>query len=266
MSRSFITLTTDFGIGDHEAGVLKGVIWRIAPQAKIADLSHDISPQDVIGGALLLARCTSYFPAGTIHVAVVDPGVGTGRRGLAARIGDHYFVGPDNGLFTLLLKKAEANQQLVECVSLENPHYWLDEVSNVFHGRDVFAPVAAHLANHVSLDELGSIVKDPVRLNFPEPVRTHQGWKSQIIHIDYFGNLGTNIRIEHLAGNKDIRVRVAGQEIRGLVKTFGERPVGELVALIDSNDTLAISVVNGSAAARLEAHIGDPVELIVNSF
>lgn len=266
MSQSFITLTTDFGLGDHEAGVLKGVIWRIAPQAKIADLSHDISPQDVMGGALLLARCTSYFPAGTIHIAVVDPGVGTRRRGLAARIGAHYFVGPDNGLITLLLEKAETNRQPVEFVSLENPHYWLDEVSNVFHGRDVFAPVAAHLANYVSLAELGSIVKDPVRLNIPKPVKTHQGWKAQIIHIDYFGNLGTNIRLEHLTGNKDVRVRVAGQEIRGLVKTFGERQVGELVALIDSNGILAISVVNGNAAARLGADIGDPVELIINSF
>jgi S-adenosylmethionine hydrolase len=256
-----ITLTTDFGTGDDEANVLKGVIWSIAPETHIADLSHEIAPQDVLQGALMLERCSPYFPEGTIHVAVVDPGVGTDRRGLAARFGPLAFVGPDNGLLTLLLRRAEENRWPVEITSLENPQYWLPVVTSVFHGRDVFAPVAAHMANGVPLSEFGSPVNNPIRLEIPEPQRSGLGWKAQVIAADHFGNLSTRIRPGHLDGMGTVAVRLGGVEIRGLVKTFGERPPGELVALFNSSDFLDVSVVNGNAAQKLGVKPGDPIEV-----
>jgi hypothetical protein len=148
-------MTTDFGAGDHEVGVMRGVIYRIAPQAKLADLSHDIPPQDILEGALILSQAASYFPPGTVHLAVIDPGVGTARRPIAGRVGDSFFVGPDNGLFTLRWKLAEEQRKPVEVFHLDNPDYWLPVVSRVFHGRDIFAPVAAHLANGVAWRRLG---------------------------------------------------------------------------------------------------------------
>jgi len=257
-----ITLTTDFGSGDHEAGVLKGVIWSIAPQVKIVDLSHDIPPQDILAAALLLGRSAPYFADGTIHIGVVDPGVGTSRRGIAARFGSQYFVGPDNGLVTLLLEKAEGNKVPIEFVHLDQPQYWLPEVTSVFHGRDVFAPVAAQLAVGVPLSALGKPISDSIRLEIPKPSRTPQGWFGQVIHIDYFGNLTTNLQAIHFNQPKEVIVRIKGVQVAGLVSTFGERPPGTLVALFDSSGSLALSIVNGSAAHQLQASVGDDVEIL----
>ncbi len=254
---SLITLMTDFGIKDGNVGVMKGVIWSLAPDARIADLSHHISPQNVREAALILARSAPYFPPETIHLVVVDPGVGTERRPLAARIGAHYFVGPDNGLLTLLLER-EAD---TEFIHLDRPGYWLPDISSVFHGRDIFAPCAAHLARGVPLSELGSPIADPVRLDFPRPQDIPGGLRGEIIHIDHFGNLSTNIRREHLQGRMDLAVRCGAVEVQGLVRTFGERPPGELVSLYGSTGNLLLCVVNGSAAQRLGARPGDAVEV-----
>src|SRR5512137_720462 len=150
-----ITLTTDFGLKDGFVGTMKGVIWSICPSAQIADISHAIAPQNVLEGALVLWHAHAFFPPGTVHVAVVDPGVGTRRRPLAARIGEHFFVGPDNGLFTPEYEEAEKNGWLLEIVHLTNEKYFLPQVSRTFHGRDIFAPAAAHLADGVRLGELG---------------------------------------------------------------------------------------------------------------
>jgi S-adenosylmethionine hydrolase len=261
MMMSVITLTTDFGSGDHEAGVLRGVIWSIAPEAKIADLTHEITPQDVLEAALLLWRVARYFPDGTIHVVVVDPGVGTERRGIAARIGAQYFVGPDNGLVSLLLSRAEEQGQPASFVQLDRPQFWLPEVSNVFHGRDIFAPVAGHLAAGAPFDRLGTSIDDPIRIEIPQPLAIPHGWLGQVIHIDHFGNLGTNLNVNHLKNMKEVRLKIKGEQITGLVSTFGERPVGSLIALIDSSGSLAISVVNGSAAKALQASVGDKIEV-----
>jgi hypothetical protein len=260
-----ITLMTDFGIKDGNVGVMKGVIWRIAPQAQIADLSHSISPQNIREAALILARSAPYFPPGTIHVVVVDPGVGTTRRPIAARLGDQYFVGPDNGILTLLLERAEAEGRSVEIVHTNRSEYWLAEVSHVFHGRDIFSPVAAHLANGIPLTTLGLPVTDPVRLALPRPQPTPAGWQGEIIHIDHFGNLSTNIRQEHLGEppQDSIQVHLCGVKIQGKVRTFGDRPTGELIALYGSTGNLIISVVNGNAANRLNASVGDKVEVII---
>lgn len=257
-----ITLTTDFGSGDHEAGVLVGVIWTIAPKAHIVDLSHEIDRHSVLQGARLLWRMAPFFPDSTIHMAVVDPGVGTTRRGIAARLGNQYFVGPDNGLLSLMLKQAEDNQQPVRIIQLDRPEFWLPEVSHVFHGRDVFAPVAAHLAAGTPFDQLGTPITDPVRIELPKPQRTSTGWLGQVIHIDHFGNLATNIHLDHLINTKEVMVIIKGAQIKGLVSTFGERPVGTLIALVNSSGSLSIAVVNGNAAQDLQAEVGDEVEAL----
>jgi S-adenosylmethionine hydrolase len=262
---SIITLMTDFGIKDGNVGVMKGVIWGIAPDAQIADLSHTISPQDVGEAALVLARSAPYYPPGTIHVVVVDPGVGTARRHIAARLGSQYYVCPDNGILTLLLERAETDGWPVEIVHTNKPEFWLPVVSHVFHGRDVFSPVAAHLANGVPLQTLGSLIHDPVRLSLPRPQRTASGWRGEVIHVDHFGNISTNLRVEHLGEPLSIEVRLCGVNIHGMVHTFGERPPGELVALYGSTGNLIVSVVNGSAAQRLDAKVGEIVEIIVES-
>ena len=262
-----ISLMTDFGIKDGNVGVMKGVIWGIAPATQIADLSHMIGAQNVREAGLILARSAPYFPENSIHVVVVDPGVGTMRRPMAARIGNQFYIGPDNGTITLLLEFAEREGWPVEFVHLNKPEFWLPQVSYVFHGRDIFAPVAAHVSIGVPLKELGTQFDDPVKLELPQPQRTAKGWVGEIIHIDHFGNVASNIRLETLGSalkNKDrIAVRVAGVEIKGLVNTFGERAVGELIALMGSTGNLIVSVVNGSASERLGVKVGDSFEVIL---
>lgn len=258
-----ITLMTDFGLKDGNVGVMKGVIHGIAPQAQIIDLSHQIGPQNIREAALILARSAPYFPQGTIHVVVVDPGVGTTRRPIAGQIGSQYFVGPDNGILTMWLEQSEEQNLESRFIHLDRPQFWLPEISHVFHGRDIFAPSAAHLANGVTLDILGSAIFNPVRLRLPKPQTTPQGIVGEIIHIDHFGNLSSNIRQEHLKTLSKVIVRLAGVEIQGLVNTFGERPEGELIALYGSTGNLIISVVNGSAAERLGIGIGAKVEVVL---
>ncbi len=259
-----ITLMTDFGIRDGNVGVMKGVIWNICPEAQIADLSHMIGPQNIQEAAFTLSRSAPYFPKGTIHVVVVDPGVGTGRRPMAARIGDAFFVLPDNGVLTMLLDRATAQKQSIECVELKDPKYRLPVVSHVFHGRDIFAPAGGHLAAGVPMSALGPAFTDPVKIDLPKPVRSPQGLRGEVIHNDHFGNIISNIRVEDLAEalarKEGITVRLGQTEIRGLVDTFGERPVGQVIALLGSTGNLIVSVVNGSAAQKLGARVGDPFE------
>jgi S-adenosylmethionine hydrolase len=260
---------TDFGIKDGNTGVMKGVIWKICPDAHIADLSHMIGPQNIPEASLILARSAPFFPRGSVHVVVVDPGVGTRRRPMAARVGDWFYVGPDNGTLTGLLERAEREGWDAEFIELDRRQYWLKDISHVFHGRDIFAPPAAHLAGGVQLSELGSPIHDPVRLQLPRPGRTPHGWQGLIIHVDHFGNASSNIRVEDLGEalqyKERITVRLKGASIPGMVDTFGERPVGELVALLGSTGNLIVSVVNGSAAQKLGVKVGDPIEALVGS-
>jgi S-adenosylmethionine hydrolase len=262
----FITLMTDFGLKDGNVGVMKGVIWSIVPNAQIADLSHTIQPQNVPEAALVLFRSAPYFPEHTVHIIVVDPGVGTERRPIAAKIDQQYFVAPDNGVLTMVLEQAEEQGKKIAIVDLDKPIYWLPDISHVFHGRDIFAPCGAHLAAGVPLREMGTLIDDPIRLDLPKPKQTEKGWLGEVIHIDHFGNVASNIRLEHLGSlleQKDkVVVNLNGVEIAGLVETFGERPVGDLVALMGSTGNLIVSVVNGSAAAKLGTKVGDPFEAI----
>ena len=257
---------TDFGIKDGTVGVMKGVIWGICPTAQISDLSHMIQAQNIREAAFILARSVSYFPKGSIHVVVVDPGVGTARRPMAAQIGDWYYVGPDNGTITGLLEQAEQAGWQTNFVELDRNEYWLKKISSTFHGRDIFSPVAAHLANGVALEELGTAFSNPVRIEVPRPQQTNNGWCGEVNHIDHFGNVSTNIRVEQLGEKmktkENILVRLNEIEIHGLVNTFGERPVGEIVALIGSTGYLGISVVNGNAAEKLGVKPGD--EILIN--
>ena len=258
---SYISLTTDFGTRDGNVGVMKGVIWGIAPQAKIADLSHQISPQNIRQAAFILERHVFYFPENSIHVAVVDPGVGTARRPIAVQIGPQRFVGPDNGVFTAVLERAEREQWLIKIVHINKPEYWLPKVSHIFHGRDIFSPVAAHLAAGVPLEDLGTPIDDPIRIPLPHPQRTEKGVVGEVIHIDHFGNVASNIHRDDLDDLGDVSVTLNGTTIEGLVRTFGERQPGDLIALYSSTDYLIFAVVNGNGAERIKARIGDTVEV-----
>ena len=255
-----ITLLTDFGLRDGYPGVMKGVIWKIAPDVQIADISHSIKPQNILQGALALVRTSLFFPPGTIHIGVVDPGVGTQRRPIGLHLGEHFFIGPDNGLFTLVLEQAESRQAFVQVVHLDQSKYWLPEISRVFHGRDIFAPTAAHLAMGIRLEDLGTPIQDPIRLSIPRPYQIRGGgWRGQVIEIDTFGNLSTNIEKSHLLSLGDVYVEIAGQRILGLVTTFGDHPKGSLIALYGTANDLMISIVNGDAAHTLNVSVGDEV-------
>ncbi len=258
-----ISLLTDFGLRDGYVGVMKGVIWKICPDAQLADITHFIPPQDVRQGAIALQRTYKYFPKGTVHIAVVDPGVGTGRKPMAAQMDGHVFVGPDNGLFSFVIQDAEFKGASCRFITLDKPEYWLPVVSRVFHGRDIFAPAGAHLATGIPLEQLGSPLLQPVRLETPKPVLHKDSLMGEVITIDNFGNLATNITSNELQGKTIKSVKISGEVINGLVNTFGERPDGKLVAMIGTENDLIISVVRGSAAERLGCKAGEPVEAIL---
>lgn len=257
-----ITLTTDFGLKDSHVAAMKGVIWSIAPYVQIVDVTHLIAPQNVKEAAQILRRAAPYYPNGTIHIAVVDPGVGTQRRPIAARLGTHFVVGPDNGIFTALLEDSERRGHRIEIVHLTSRQYWQPQVSSVFHGRDIFAPVAAHIANGVPLLELGEPILDAVRLPFAKPIPIPNGLRGEVTHIDHFGNIYTNILRSDIADRRVGEVRLTGMTVRDFVKTFGERPPGTLVSLFGSSDHLLICEVNGNAAQRLGTKVDETVDVL----
>jgi S-adenosylmethionine hydrolase len=261
--RCVVTLTTDLGMLDGNVGVMKGVILGLNPDVSIVDLSHDIPPQEVAHAAYILRRSYAYFPTGTIHVVVVDPGVGTDRRAIALDAGSALFVAPDNGVLTYVLSDLGSTGHQPHIVHLTNPHYWLPQVSNVFHGRDIFAPVAGHLSLGLPIDDLGPPVDDPVTLPPPRLQREPGKVGGQIMHVDHFGNLLTNIPGSDLARlGQDITTRIDTIEIVGLSRTFGHGRPGGLIAYIDSSGHLAIAVVNGSAQALLQCQVGQPVDVV----
>jgi len=260
---SIITLTTDFGLADGYVGTMKGVILDIAPTATIVDISHEITPQDVREAAYVLYAATPYFPQGTIHVVVVDPGVGSQRRAIALRTPQATFVAPDNGVLSYVV----AGERVEEIAHLTNPRYHLSPVSRTFHGRDIFAPAAAHLARGVRLAELGEPLREIITFPLPRPqVRPDGAIVGQVIHVDRFGNLITSIMSKDLADHSPLRksvVKIRGQSIRGIVNTYAEVTAGKLLALIGSEGYLEISVSGGSASQTLEAKAGDEVLLKV---
>ncbi|MBG7609709.1 MAG: SAM-dependent chlorinase/fluorinase [Anaerolineae bacterium] len=258
-----ITYTTDFGTKDGYDGVMKGVVHGIVPHVAIYDISHEISPQNIQEGGLVLAEHAFYFPPGTVHIIVVDPGVGTKRRAIAARVGEYFFVAPDNGVLSRVFAYAEEQGWPISVVSTDNPEYWLDQQSNTFHGRDIFSPVGAHLASGVPLKKLGTTIFDAVRIEIPKAKDAEGKVSGEVIHIDHFGNLCTNINENLLKEKQGIKVHIAGKTITGLVKSFGysEYDSGELIALIDSTGFLSISENKGSGYQILQCKVGEPVEI-----
>ena len=260
ISRPLITLLTDFGTRDAYVASMKGVILSLNPEATLIDLSHEVPPQDIRAGALLLAAAAPFFPPETIHLAVVDPGVGGGRRALAARCQGCYWVGPDNGLFHFVFSEIP---DLVP-VSLENPAYFRPQVSATFHGRDIFAPVAAHLSLGVPLDRFGPRLTDPILLDLPQPVFTPTVINGEIISVDRFGNLISNIRFAQLSAwleGTGLRLQAGPLTLTGLARTYAEVASGEFLALEGSHGFLEIACARDSAARRLGAGVGLAVEI-----
>lgn len=255
---SLITLTTDFGLADSYVGAMKGVILGIDPTATIVDISHDIAPQDVQEAAYVVYTAYPYFPPDTIHVVVVDPGVGSRRRAIALRAAQACFVAPDNGVLSYVL----AREGMKEAVSLTHSRYHRPTVSHTFHGRDIFAPVAAHLARGVPLAELGEPVTEIFTFPLPQPqVLPDGGVVGHVLHVDRFGNLILDVREEDCILSEGLVLELAGHRIQGLGRTFTDVPAGELVAYIGSSGHLEIALREGNAAQSLGMKRGDKIQL-----
>lgn len=243
-----ITLTSDFGLQDYYVGAMRGAILCLTPEARLVDLSHCIPPQDLLAGAWVLRHAATEFPPGTLHLAVIDPGVGSARRPLVVASGGYLWVGPDNGLFSFALQAPGWQAFEIRHPDLRGPR-----LSSTFHGRDLFAPAAARLASGFPLAEAGPPVHDPVRLKEAAPRLEGQDLVGQVIHVDRFGNLTTNLPGEAVAAwGEGWRLRLgAGQELTRLCRTYAEASPDALLALIGSAGLLEVAVNGGSAARRL---------------
>jgi S-adenosylmethionine hydrolase len=260
-----ITLTTDFGLRDPYVGVMKGVILSIAAHVQIVDLSHQIHQGSVMEAGLVLREAHRFFPAGTIHVAVVDPGVGSHRRPILVVTGESYFVGPDNGIFWPIINEVST----VEVIHLTSKSYFLPRISSTFHGRDIFAPAAAHLAHGVDPRHMGSPVTDPVEFSFPEPRQTGETLIGQVVRVDRFGNLITNIHrrlLDPFLGSNLPLIRIGPLSIAGIHRTYADGEVGEGIALIGSSEFLEIAANLAKATDLLERAPEDCVGATVEVF
>ena len=258
--RPVIALLSDFGTRDHYAGTMKAVVLGLCPDITLIDITHDITPHDVVEGALQLAASYRYFPAGTIFLTVVDPGVGSPRRGIAAEAGDYRFVAPDNGVLTAVLRELPPRR----VVELTERRYARPTVSRTFEGRDRFAPAAAWLAKGIQLSALGRTVTSYQQLDLPVAEIGETLLAGVVLLVDRFGNLVTNIdrrTFEAFAHSHPVSVRVAGQPIAGVVATYADIRPGEVCALFGSTDHLELAVNGGSAAAVLGAARGAVVEI-----
>jgi S-adenosylmethionine hydrolase len=259
MARPLITLTTDFGLKDQYVAEMKAVILGICPEASIVDVSHQIEKFNVRMGAFVLAAASAYFPRGTIHVAVVDPGVGTKRRAVCIKTKHACYLGPDNGLLIL----AAENQGIMHAYEVKNKKLMLPTVSTTFHGRDIFSPVAAHLASGVSLSALGPKADCLVIPEFANVAKCKGMLIGEVIHVDDFGNVVTNIRqgeLEKVRGGKPMKLKFkeAGVKLK-FCRAYGEVEEGELLALFGSHNFLEISINQGSAASVFNVKSGDEV-------
>lgn len=257
-----VTFLSDFGQADWFVGVVHGVVAAICPAARMVDLSHQVAPGDVARGAFILEAAAPDFPPGTIHVAVIDPGVGTERRALGVRARGQVFVGPDNGVLEWALADPAAEVRV-----LANSQLFREPVSRTFHGRDVFAPVAAHLACGVPIDAFGPRAEFPMRLPRPAMRRDDGALLGRIMFVDRFGNALSNLTTADLAAafptapDAALEVRIGSHLIRGLARSYGDAPMGTLVAIMGSSGRLEIAQVGGDAAARIGLGVGDPLRV-----
>ena len=260
--RNVITLTTDFGLQDYYVSAMKAVMLGIAPDARMVDISHEIPSQDIMAGSWILRNSAMLFPPGTVHAVVVDPGVGTDRHPVAVQVGDQYFVGPDNGIFSLLTQDTEFS-----AVQLTNETFWRDETSSTFHGRDIFAPVAAHLScDDVAMEDLGDPIDNLVTYRWTVPIADKEGIEGMVIHIDKFGNLVTNITeslLEDVIGEKGVKIYVGNTILDEIASTFGAVPEGEPVAYIGSSGVLEVAINKGNAQKMLSVQKGAQISLIL---
>jgi len=255
-----ITLTTDFGLQDHYVACMKGVILQIAPDARILDVTHEIEPHNILGGAFVLGQLLDWFPPDTIHIVVVDPGVGTSRRVIAARYDGQTIIAPDNGIVSF----AHQTHQVEAACTVTNPRVRLSTVSNTFHGRDVMAPAAAHLAMGLALVDLGQLTDhlEILAVARPKPVGV-RALEGEIVHIDRFGNLLSNIGRQDVAGvstgGRQVAVAVDGVDLGPLQQTYADATAGDALALMGGSGFLEIAVRLGSAREKLSAAVGAKV-------
>jgi S-adenosylmethionine hydrolase len=254
-----IALTTDFGLSDHFVGTMKGVILSIAPRAQIVDISHEVTPFEVAEGAYTVAQAYRYFPKGTVHVVVVDPGVGSERRAVLAEAAGQFFLAPDNGVLSMIYAR---EKHKVRALTAEK--YFLPEVSRTFHGRDVFAPAAAHLTKGVSPASFGKPIHDYTQLALAKPqMVARRNWGGTILKVDRFGNLITNFHIEEFSEvtSRQFELSVGLEKVRRLVRSYSEGSPGELLVLIGSSGYLEVAANQASAAKMLGCGAGSPVEI-----
>jgi S-adenosyl-L-methionine hydrolase (adenosine-forming) len=260
MPRPIITLTTDFGTDSPYVAQMKGVILSINREIEIVDITHQVPPQDVRRAALVLAEVAPRFPRGSLHICVVDPGVGTDREIVFVQIGTQFFIAPDNGVLSRLLRHGLPRH----AVKLRNQTIWLHPVSDTFHGRDIMAPVAACFVSGAHPELFGPPIERLQTLDWPEPQIEGRQVRGCVLYVDSFGNLITNIdrqQVEQLSGRREMSISCARRTIRGIVRTYGRAAAGSLVALIGSNGLLEIAVVQGNAARQLGAESGQEVVL-----
>ncbi|QPJ60502.1 MAG: SAM-dependent chlorinase/fluorinase [Candidatus Nitronauta litoralis] len=257
MSR-LITLTTDFGLSDPFVGIMKGVIFGIAPKATLIDLTHDIEPQNIQQGALVLSSAAPYFPRKTIHLAVVDPGVGTSRHPIVVETPEAIFVGPDNGLLSPAFSNNATTYQLTQS------EYFLESFSNTFHGRDIFAPVAAHIATGVWPSRMGKKLDEPIVLDLPRPEQNKTCLRGQVIYADHFGNLTTNISEDDLKQclpSKPLVLKVGRRTLKQISRSYADCSKGKAGFLLNSWNAIEIFVRDGNAQQQLKIKPGTQVTL-----
>jgi hypothetical protein len=259
MSRPIISFTTDFGVDSPYVAQMKAAVLRVSPDATFVDITHSIPPQNVRQAALVLAQVVPRFPKDAIHVVVVDPGVGTSRRILLARILNQSLIAPDNGILSGVTRIAPAKP----VIAITNDQFWNQPVSTTFHGRDIMAPVAAHLSQGLSWDKIGSPVDDWVKLNWNDLQINSDSIQGSVVLIDSFGNLLTDIPLENIpsGARNHCRISCGVFQTNGITATYGVGQPGELVALTSSSDYLEMAVVNGNAALHVGAKIGDAIQI-----
>lgn len=258
---NIVTLTTDFGLQDHYVSVMKAVMLGVNPDIRFVDVSHQIPPQDIMAGAWVVRNASMEFPPGTVHLVVVDPGVGTERNAVAVKINNQFFVGPDNGLFSLI-----GDEYDYEAYRLTNRSFWKKEPSNTFHGRDIFAPVAAHLAGGAKLSDLGERVEELITYRWAVPISDKDGIQGWVIHIDRYGNLISNITselIDNSIGESKFRIYTGNTILDEIVPTFNTVADGEPAAYIGSSDTLEIAINKGNAQEMLGVQKGAQISIII---
>ena len=252
-----ITVTTDFGTQDWFVGTMKGVILGLAPRAAIVDITHEIPPRDIRAGAFALAASYGHFPKGTVHVAVIDPGVGSARKAIAVRTANYLFVGPDNGVLSFAL----ARERIKSVHRLEKRNYFLQPVSQTFHGRDIFAPVAAHLSRGVPIRKFGAAQKGFVRLPWPQPCVRRNRIEGEVVFVDRFGNAISNIENGRVNTRRELEIFTGRKRLCQAKAFYQSVPTGQAVAVPGSSGFLEIAVNGGSAAKRFRLKIGHRISI-----